>query len=250
MINTIIVEDDVNASSILEIMLDSVTQEINIMAICDTVESAIFSIDKLQPDLVFLDVNLPDGLGFDVLKKCHYDTFKVIFTTIESDYALQAFEFSALHYLIKPLQLESLQTALNRFQELNYIHEQKEIIQLANSSVSNQIEKLMLYSNGSYSIYDLKDIIRFEAESNYTLVYIKPSLKIMVSKNIQFYENLLIKEQFARVHNSHLINLKHIKKINKGKYNKVLMTDNIEITVSKSKKEDFEAKIKNHMYFG
>lgn len=250
MTDIIIVEDDPNASAILEMLLDETEIETRVLAICETVVDAVKQINKLKPDLIFLDINLPDGLGFDVLSRTDNHDYKVVFTTVNTEFAIKAFEISALHYIVKPYSIEQIEDALQRYQLQMGISSNKEIIEFVGQALNNKIEKLVLPVNNAFSVFNLKDIIRIEANGSYAEFYIKPSLKVLSSRSIKFYEELFEKSDFIRVHNQHIININHIKKIIKGKTYQIIMDDNTEISVSAARKNELNEALKSKLYFG
>lgn len=250
MTDIIIVEDDPNASAILEILLEETKIKNRVLAVCETVLSAVKKIDKLKPDLIFLDINLPDGLGFDILSKTKFNDYKVVFTTVNTEFAIKAFEISALHYIVKPYSIEQIDNALKRYHLISGDKTNNEIIDFVEQALNSKINKLLLPVNNALSVFNLKDIIRIEAQGSYTEFYIKPSLKVLSSKNIKFFEDLLLNNDFVRVHHQHIININYIKKILKYKTYLIIMEDNTEIIVSATRKNDLNEVLKAKLFFG
>jgi len=239
-INTVLVDDEKSSLIILEKLLAKCCPHINIIATAQSVSEGISVINEHNPDLVFLDINMPDGDGFEILEKVDKRTFEVIFTTAFDKYAIKAFEFAALHYLLKPINSVDLKEAIDRFQETR----SEDISEKINVLNTNQsLERMILPSSNGLSIIELNDIIRCESSNNYTTFYLKNNEKILVSKSINLYEKILSETHFCRVHNQHIVNLKYIKKYVKGRGGYVVMTNDSHVDVSEGRKKDFMTKL-------
>lgn len=241
MIKTIIIEDELNVRNGLRKMLTILEPSINIIAETGYVKDAIQLIKTEKPDLVFLDIELEDGTGFDILKQLEID-FNIIFTTAYNQYAIDAFKFSAIDYLLKPLDPTELQEAIKRA-KLN-IENKKEHQKLL-SSLLNNIEKkekkIVLKTTEQHFVFYVKEIIRLEADGAYTVFVIKGK-KIIVSRNIKYYQDIL-GDDFIRCHQSHLVNIKHILGLDKNGF---LQLSNAElINVSTRKKAEVIQLINN-----
>lgn len=215
MIKVVIVEDEVNARKALEKLLGLVDQSIKIVGTATHVQDAIDKIRALQPNIVFLDVQLEDGTGFDVLKAFPSIGFKIIFTTAYSQYAINAFKFSAIDYLLKPIDPTELDGAINRAKEL-IINEKEhlELLEVLKANLEKKEPKIVLKTAEQRYIIQIKDIIHLKADGAYTK-FITESMRLIVSKNIKYYQSLL-DENFVRCHQSHLVNTKHVKSISGG----------------------------------
>lgn len=250
MIDIVIVEDDKSLSDSLELMLELYGDAVRILKIAPCVEDAVKYIDKLKPALVFLDVMLPDGTGFDVLSRVKYDKFKLVFTTSYAEYAIRAFELSALHYLLKPIKQEMLDEVFHRYEGMHESHRLAMQIGIANTSMYQFPEKIMLRTNSESEIYQINDIIRIEADQNYSIVYMQNNNRLMISRNIQYFEGLLGDCGFCRVHNSHIINIKHIKKVHKGKHPFLILSDDFEIRIPESRRNELNDKLSKFILAG
>lgn len=239
MIDILIVEDEKNLADSLELLLQTF-DEVRVLGIAQTVKVAIEAIDKLKPSLVLLDVMLPDGTGFDVLRQVKYNKFKIVFTTSYFEFALTAFELSALHYLLKPISIEKLDEVIKRFKKIDENWQSEKKLKIAEDSLNNKVNKIMLPTIAGQEIFNLKDIARVEAEHNYSKFIFTNKTTIIVSKNLKHFENLLQNHGFCRVHNKHLINIEHIKKYHKGKFPSLIMSDNFEINITETKKDDLQ----------
>jgi len=244
-LRAVIVEDEVPSQATLKKLLNLYCPHVEVIEIAATVVDAINAIDRGKPDLIFLDIALPDGDGFNVLENIKHRGYQVIFVTAYDKYAIRAFEFSALHYLLKPISHINLEEAVSRFSESPGEDKQQYQVQLdtLKRNINNQEQKIILPTAQGYELISLEEIIRLEANHNYTLCYLTGSRNILVSKSLINFENILDDFQFARVHNKHLVNLKFIKKYFRGSGGSVKMTDNSEINVSKSRKNEFLMKL-------
>ena len=164
-----------------------------------------------------LDISLPDGDGFDVLENAGYRTFEVIFTTASDKFAIKAFEFSAIHYLLKPINFKELQQAVDRFEQVRGDNMLNEKVSILKGSLNKNYKKIILPSAEGLILKDLDDIIRCEADSNYTIFFFSNKEKLLISKSLNNFEKILTDIHFCRIHNKHLINLKYVERYIKCK---------------------------------
>ncbi|MCF8368593.1 MAG: LytTR family DNA-binding domain-containing protein [Bacteroidales bacterium] len=246
-IRSFIVEDELRSQATLIKLLKEYCPQVKVIGRASSVEEAVTNINKLEPELIFLDIGLPDGDGFNVLENLSYNDFKVIFITAYDKYAIRAFEFSALHYLLKPISHIELQMAVKRFsllkKEENSSFEEK--INILKENIQTDPQKLMLPTVNGFEIIALDEIIRLEASHNYTDCFLLNNKKILVSKPLINFETILNDLNFVRVHNKHLVNLKYVVRYFKGSGGYLKMTDNSEVSVSKSRKNDFLERLNN-----
>jgi two-component system LytT family response regulator len=212
-----------------------------LIAEADSVESGVEAIRKFVPDLVFLDVELSDGTGFDLLQQLRPVNFKVIFVTAYQEFAVKAFRFSAIDFLLKPIDPEELVTAVKKAEEtLN-----KELLELQFSTLFANIErprnltKLVLRTAEKIYSVDVQDIIRCESERNYTTFYLNNGQKLLLSTTLKEYETLLLPMGFFRSHQSHLINLLYFDHYVKGDGNTIVMKDQSKVPLAIRKKDEF-----------
>lgn len=246
-IDTIIVEDELRSQQTLKKLLNQYCPQVNIIGLAGSVDEAVSLINELKPRLIFLDIALPDGDGFNVLEDTTFKDYKVIFVTAYDKYAIRAFEFSALHYLLKPISHIELQLAVKRFNDSGKPEElefSKKISTLKENI--NSPEKLLLPTTQGFEVIALKDIVRMEANHNYTDCYLISQEHLLISKPLISFENILNDLEFVRVHNKHLINLKYVKKYFKGSGGSLVMMDGSEISVSKSRKNEFLEKLNDY----
>jgi len=244
-INSVIVEDEKRSQEALYKMLKQCCPEVKVVSTAETVEDAVKIIDKLKPELIFLDIALPDGDGFNVLEQISLYNYQVVFVTAYDKYAIRAFEFSTLHYLLKPISHADLINTIEKYRRIRNENssEYKAKISLLKDNFKGELQKIMLPTADGFEIISLDDIIRFEANHNYTFCYLKGERKILVSKSLINFENLLQDLHFIRVHSKHLVNLKYILKYIRGRGGSIKMIDNSEINVSKSRRNEFLAKL-------
>lgn len=243
MTRAIIIDDEQHCIDRLSKLLkENVAGELQILDYFKTVEDGISGIQKLQPDLVFLDVQINDKTGFDLLQQMPSVNFEVIFTTAFERYAVQAFKFSALDYLLKPVDADDLAAALQKLKEKISAKENNTRFDTLFHNLKNiqGISKRICVPVTTGLVFlQVSDIIRCQSDINYTTIFTKDKQKLVVAKTLKEFEEMLSDFNFYRVHNSHLINLAFIKSYNKGKGGFVTMTDNTDIEVSTRRKDDF-----------
>lgn len=241
MMKSIIIDDEPNSRDVLKNMLNDFFPEVQVLKLVDNATEGIKAIKLYKPDVVFLDVEMPGGNGFKVLEAFPEPAFKVIFTTAYSEYALKALKLSALEYLLKPINVEELQTAVEKAKIRQSEVQNKKLRLLEGYLGPNggQYRQIALPVSDGYDLIELNDIIRCESDRNYTRFYLTGKESILVARTLGEYEELLHDAGFCRVHNSNLINLRHVKKYIRGKKGQVLMTDGTYVDVASRRKDDF-----------
>lgn len=235
MLKTIIIEDEINVREALIKLLKLIDNSIEVIATTGHIDEAKLLIKQHNPQLVFLDIELEDGTGFDLLQQLDNINFKLIFTTAYNQYAIKAFKFSAIDYLLKPIDPTELSNAIQRAKsEIKTAQKHQELIEVLNNNINKKEEKIVLKTTEQRYVIFVKDIIRLEADGAYTL-FITASNSIIVSKHLKFYENLL-NDSFIRCHQSHLVNKNHIIGIDKN--NILLLTNEEKVPVSTRKKSE------------
>ncbi len=246
-IRTIIVEDEVNARKAMENMLDFYFSSIEIVGTAGNVADGVKLIKKELPDLLFLDVHLPDGTGFDLIKKVADLDFNLVFVTAHNEYALKAIKLSALDYILKPVSPKELNSAIIKVQKAL---ENKEQINLQletcveNVKENNQQKKIILNTSDSVFVVELEKLVRCEASENYTLIIVDGKEKIMMAKTLKEFEEMLSGYGFFRTHQSHLINLNYVETFDKSN-NNILLKTGENVVVSTRKKESFLKALQN-----
>lgn len=245
MLNCIIVEDEQQSIELLSAMLkEQFGDDIRIAASCKTVETAIAKVREHAPELLFLDVQIGDQTGFDLLRQLDYKDIKVIFITAYEKYAIQAFKFSATDYLLKPVSAADLHHAVSKVLSLKYETDSyKKIETLLKNIYQKDRQKLCIPDMNGFNIVEINDIIRCESKINYTTIYIHKGNPITVAKSLKEFEKMLGDFNFFRIHNSHLVNLSHIKSYNRTRGGFVQLANGEEIEVSVRRKDEFIKKI-------
>jgi two-component system LytT family response regulator len=251
MLNAILLDDEAPSRNMLENLLREYCPEINILASCSSIAEAKKALAVHEPDLVFLDVELPEGTSFELLQGLKNVKFEIIFTTAHEKYALQAIRFSALDYLMKPILADELKTAVKRvFQKADTKSRGPQLDALIyNLNYSNADKKLAIPTTNGYEFISISEVVRCEAADNYTYFYLTTGAKILVSKTLMEFERLLSSFYFFRVHQSNLINLRMIKSYQKGEGGVLIMTDDTEVEVSRRKKADLLTAISEFAIF-
>ena len=240
MINAVIVDDEEDGREALRLAVRNYCPIVNLLAVCGSAEEGIECIRHHAPDLVFLDVQMPKKSGFDILKELSPIDFKVIFVSAFDKYAIKAIKFSALDYLLKPVDVDELITAVNKVTE----DHPRSLFQYQSAwnnvqHRSGKIDRLAVPTFDGIDFYKTDDIIFCKADGNYTHIYLTDKSIKLASKNLKDFENILLDSGFCRVHHSFLINLMHVQKYIKGEGGYVVMTDHHQVEISRRKKEEF-----------
>ncbi len=240
MLNVVIIDDENHIRDSLVKLLQKHCPQVDVIGTAYSVVSGISAINELHPDLVLLDIQMNDGTGFDLLQSFSTIDFKIIFITAFDQYALQAFRFSAVDYLLKPINYEHLIQAVERVALLTGEHFNILINALQENlkAFTRQDKKIILKTNDQIFLLELKNIISCESESCYTRVFTTDGERIMVAKTLKDYDELLSGCGFYRVHKSHLINLAHIKRFDKQDGGYIILTNDLKIPVASRKREE------------
>ena len=244
MIRTLIIDDEEDAREGLKLVIEKFCPEVSIQALCESPEEGLKKIDELQPELVFLDVQMPRLSGFDLLEKVEKINFEVIFVTAFDKYAIKAIKFSALDYLLKPIDVEELVSAVQRIKEKQKNKTAHFKSLLSNVKLSSEkLTRLAIPSENEIIIQKISDIVYCEADSNYTTLHLVDNKKITISKTLKEFENILPETDFCRIHHSTLVNIAHVTKYIKGEGGYVLVTGGGHLDVSRRKKDSFLHKL-------
>ncbi len=251
MTTAILIDDDANLRAGMRQLLSMYAPEINVLGEAESVQSGVEAINLLQPQVIFLDIQLSDGTGFDLLEKLAEMNGKissqVVFITAHEQYAIKAFRFSALDFLLKPVDPEELQKVIYKIKNVlaksdNYAH-----IDLLLENIRRKVDnfkRIALSTSDGIHLFEICDIIRCESEDNYTKFFIKNNKPILISKTLKEYEELLTEHGFERIHQSHLINLAYLKSYIKRDGGYVVMADNSNLPISQRKKERLQELLK------
>jgi two-component system, LytTR family, response regulator len=245
MFNAVIIDDVENSRLTLADDLKKYCPQIRIVGEAVSVKTGIEIILKKKPDVVFLDIQLEDGLGFEILEKIGDFDFHIIFTTALDAYGIKAIKFSALDYLLKPIDPDELVEAVNKLDKKTQKDNQKDTLRDSIHLLLDNIKDLQpgnkriaLHSADKVHMVQVADIIRCESEGSYTIFHLKNKEQIIVTRNLKEYENMLEEFSFIRVHHSHLINFAYLKEYVKKDGGYAVMTDNTHIPVSFRKRNN------------
>jgi two-component system LytT family response regulator len=240
MIKILIIDDEKRTRDLISKMILSSGLSVQAIAEGESVETGIEAIEKYRPDLVLLDIQMPDGTGFDVIKGVEFKNFKVIFITAHEEYAIKAIKFSALDYILKPVDPEELKISIQKaLLTLKTKSSKQQFETLGHNTSSQGKRRLVLKTAESVFVVDLTNIIRCESDRNYTNFYLENGNKIMVSKTLKEYEMLLSGNNFLRVAQSHIINLIFVDRYDRADGGSVVMNDGSQIPLSASKRDIF-----------
>lgn len=236
----LIIDDENRTRELIAKMIDSFGFDLETFPIGENVQSGIAAIESLRPDIVFLDIQMPDGTGFDLLKSVQNINFEVVFITAHEEFAIKAIKFSALDYLLKPIDptelREATEKAMKAIEDKRY---EQQFEALQNNIQPTQKKRLVLKTQESVHVVELEEIIRCEADRNYTSFFLTGGKKILVSKTLKDYEILLSSFHFLRVQQSHLINLNFVDRYDKGNGGSVVMKDGSQVPLSPAKRDIF-----------
>jgi two-component system LytT family response regulator len=240
MINAVLIDDEKHGLETLSMLLTRYCKEVNIVEMCNSAKKGVEAINKHKPDLVFLDIEMPMMNGFELLEQFNEISFAVIFTTSYDQYAIKAFRYSALDYLLKPIDPEELVVSVKKVASKKSLPfaEQFDILLKQIKHKGTGFEKIAVPTIEGFELIRADQIIRCEADDNYTHLYLKNKTKIVASRMLKEMEELLEGFQsFVRVHNSHLVNMNEVSKYIRGEGGYLLMSDGSTVSISKSRRE-------------
>jgi two-component system LytT family response regulator len=243
---TIIIDDERTNILSLKGLLDKYFPSIDIIDTAKNVAEGVASIDHHHPDLIFLDISMPDGDGFDLLSKVEFRSFETIFTTAHDKYAVKAFDYSAVHYLLKPIDYNELRKAITMYKEVKLKGSISARLSVLKDNLQHKQEKIIVPSNDGLNIILIENIVRLEASDTYTEFYLSDGRKLLASKSLNNFEKILSDQAFSRIHSKHLVNLKYVQRYIKGKGGSVLLDNGDEVDVSVRKKNDFILALKGY----
>lgn len=237
----ILVDDERNALEMLEWMLQKNCPEVEIIAMCDSPLDGLEKIKALKPDVIFLDIEMPQLNGFDLLERLGKHESDVIFTTAYNQFAIKAFKVCALDYLLKPIDPEDLKAAVQKAanKKNKVSQEQLDLLLSYMKPEKPKSKRIALTASDHLIFVETEKIIYCESDSNYTIFFLTDGQKIIVSKTLKDVEEILEGSDFFRIHASYLINMKHVSKFTRGDGGYVVMSNNQHITVSRKKKDEF-----------
>ena len=248
MIRTLIIDDEPMAYRTLKSLLDIYCPEVNVIGKAEDLATGIGLIQRVNPEVVFLDIHLKGHSGFDLLDQISKPDFHVIFTTAHDEFALKAFRYHAIDYLLKPIIPQELIRAVEKVQrttpQIQKISQQ--ISGLLDNIKKQSFQSLTLSTHEGLHILPLDHIIRLESSGNYTSFFTTSQEKVVIAKGIKEYDDLLPSPPFFRIHQSHIVNLRQIKKLMKGDGGYVLSSDNARLPLARRKKDHLIEYLKTH----
>ncbi len=246
-LKAIIVDDEKDSRESLLHYIHTYCKNVTVISEANSIIEAKKQIEASTFDLLFLDIEMPFGNAFDLLESLDNITFEIIFVTAFSDYAIQALNMSAAHYLLKPLDIDDLIMAVEKVESnvklrANYLHASVLLENLSNEN--DQTKKLVLPLIDGFEVIKLKDIIYCASNDNFTEFYLRDKRKLMICRSLKHFESVLSDFGFCRIHRSYLINLDYVTRYKKGKGGSVILSNNKELDVSNSKKMDLISRFK------
>jgi len=252
MITALLIDDDKHLRKGMKSLLERYASEIIIIGEAESVKTGIIALEKYKPQVVFLDIHLSDGTGFDILEEFAKANGQmashIVFITAHEQYALKAFKFSALDFLLKPVDPEELQKSIVKIKQALEKNNSFDHIDLLLENIRKKVDnfkRIALSTSDGIHLFEISDIIRCESQDNYTKFYIKNHKPLLISKTLKEYEELLSEHGFERIHQSHLINLAYLKSYIKNDGGYVIMADNTNLPISQRKKERLQELIKS-----
>lgn len=244
MITAVLIDDDENLRTGMKALLERFAPNIKIIGEADSVESGYEILNAFLPQVVFLDIQLNDGTGFDILEKLKQKNGEIktniVFITAHEQYAIKAFRFSALDFLLKPVDPDDLQKVIAKINAEIEKNNSFSHIDLLLENIRKKVDnfkRIALSNSDGIHLFEVNDIIRCESEDNYTKFFIKNAKPVLISKTLKEYEELLSEHGFERIHQSHLINLNYLKSYIKKDGGYVVMLDDTHLPISQRKKE-------------
>lgn len=234
--SAVIIDDIEDARNILKVDLADVAPEIDVIGEADGVMKGVKLLAKHTPDILFLDIQMPDGDGFDLLEMLPTKPFKTIFTTASDEHALKAFRFSAVDYLLKPINPEDLKIAIQKAKDSKDSPQSLEILQENIGKQIDKMDRIILNTQEKIHVLRLSEIIRLESDVNYTKFFLTSGQRIMVTKTLKEYDEMLSGNGFIRAHQSHLVNNEHIVEFVKADGGQINLTDGGYVPVSSRRK--------------
>ena len=241
-INTVIIEDEEKCVYVLQELIKEYAPECTISGSAGNVDSAVRLIEGIQPQVVFIDIRIADGTGFDVLSRLSSHPFELIFVTAFDSYALDAIRHSAIDYLLKPIGISEFEASMERLRKRlseKVQHHAVEALLKRLAEQGDQCQKIAIPTISGYDFVDLKDILWCKSDGTYTTFYLADKSKIMCSRNIGIFEDTLTQNNFFRIHHSVIINMRWVRQYIKGKGGHVVLHDGIKLQVSQRKKAEF-----------
>ncbi|MGA7838016.1 MAG: LytTR family DNA-binding domain-containing protein [Ignavibacteriaceae bacterium] len=245
-LKTIIVDDEKFSRENLGTLIDEYCPELEVVGSAASAMTARTLVYELDPDVIFLDINMPNENGFDFLNSIPDKDFSVVFATAHDEYGIQAVKAEAVDYLLKPIDIEELQNTSKKLLQ-STLERRKE--RKAGISFPERIGKIIINHSQGFSIITLNDIIRLEGDSNYTKIYVKDEQYVITSKTLKELQEILSEPYFYRIHKSHIINLNFLKEYSNEDGGYAIMSDGSKIMISRRRHQEFIDKLREHTLF-
>lgn len=242
MLKTVLVDDEINALEALEWKLNRYIEDIQIIK-CDTPQKAIQTIEKEKPDLVFLDIEMPEMDGFTMLQQLSNKNFDLIFTTAHDEFAIKAIKVSAIDYLLKPVDKDELIAAVEKVINSRKGNQLEEKLHSLFSNLNDKNDKISISADGKIYVLDRDQVVMLKSDKSYTTVYLDNNRSLMVSKTLKEVEKKFNFPEFFRVHNSYLINMNHVKEYLKSMGGELVMSNGMSASISRNKKNELLEKL-------
>ncbi|HRP18865.1 MAG TPA: LytTR family DNA-binding domain-containing protein [Ginsengibacter sp.] len=241
MLRAILVDDEESNLRSLDVKLKNHCPEVEVVALCASAQEGLEQIEALHPDVVFMDIEMPIMNAFTLLRKLSWRNFELVFVTAYDHYAVQAIKFSALDYLVKPVEVKDLKLAVSKVLEKKMDSSNKRLELLLENVLGQrkEIKKIAVSSSTGLQFIKVSDIVFLEATGSYTQLYLTDKRKYMTSRILKEYEEMLPADIFVRIHNSHIINKDYIEKYIRGEGGQVILEGGIMLDISKRKKAEF-----------
>ena len=237
MLKTVLVDDEINALEALEWKLNRYIGDVQIIK-CNSPIEAIDVIQNEKPDIVFLDIDMPEMDGFELLKRLSYTNFELIFTTAHDEFALKAIKVSAIDYLLKPVDKDELITAVDKVIVSRKGNQLEDKLQSLFTNLQEKSDKINIAADGKIYLLDRSDVIMLKSDKSYTTIFLTNDKNIVVSKTLKEVEKKFVYPEFFRVHNSFLVNINHVKEYLKSMGGELIMTNGMSASISRNKKNE------------
>ena len=236
----VIIDDETRTRSLLKKMINNSDHPLEVVGDADSVSEGLLAIQKHKPDIVLLDIQMPDGSGFDVLDRVAKRNFEVIFVTAHQEFAIRAIKFSALDYILKPVEIEELDSALgNAIDTIQTKSDLSVKYETLLDNLKNDNKRIVISTKSSMYVLPIKDIVHCQSDRNYTYFFLSDGRKIFTSRTLKDYEDILGLPDFIRCHRSHLINLNYIERYDRREGGTIILKDGTDIPLSRLSRQRF-----------
>lgn len=244
MIRALIVDDEKGNIEVLKKMIDGYCRDITVVGVAQTVDQAVSLVHAEKPGLLFLDIEMPGKNAFDLIDQLSPVSFEIIFVTAFHHYALKAFRYSAIDYLLKPINIgelrEAVEKARTRLSEKSFQERLNNFFDIEKRKET----KIAIQLKDGYDFVNVNEIVCCSSDGTYTVIYLLNGQKLLSSSNLKHFEELLPEERFCRVHHSHLVNLEHAIRYSRGRGGTLLMVNELELEVSQRKRDELLGRFK------